>query len=142
MYHHGEGVEQDLSSHGVVPQSCKLRLGKVSIQYWSDVPGGQGVERDDHQATEWFLKAANQGHSGAQFKVGAMFHNGEGVERDCHQALKWYLKAAKQGEPDAQYYVGRMHHLEKEWNRMVIKPWSGTSRLQIKAVWMLVTGLG
>lgn len=54
------------------------------------------------EATNWFLKPANQGHAEDQYLL-AQCH-----EKNGHQteAFKWYLEAAKRGHVDAQYNVG------------------------------------
>ncbi|KAF8947428.1 hypothetical protein BGZ52_007849, partial [Haplosporangium bisporale] len=55
---------------------------------------------------EWYLKAADQGHMGAQFNIGFLYDDGQGVPQDYSQAMKWYLKAADQGDMDAQLNIG------------------------------------
>ena len=49
------------------------------------------------------MKAAARGHAGAQYNLGALYHNGEGVPQDFTMAREWYEKAASQGDADAQY---------------------------------------
>lgn len=56
-----------------------------------------------------FEKAAAQGHSGAQYNLGYMYHNGQGVRQDYRQARQWYEKAAEQGDAQAQYNLGVMY---------------------------------
>ena len=55
---------------------------------------GQGVERDEKEAVNWYSKAAEQDHPPAQLFLGLMYANGQGVERDEKEAVKWYSKAA------------------------------------------------
>jgi TPR repeat protein len=52
------------------------------------------------------MKAALQGHKGAQNNVGFSLARGLGVRQDFKQALFWYLKAAAQGLPESQYLAG------------------------------------
>jgi len=52
------------------------------------------------------LKAAKQGDSDAQFKLGLMFSKGKSVAQDYAEAVKWYKKAAEQGLADAQCILG------------------------------------
>lgn len=54
---------------------------------------------------EW-KPLAEQGDSGAQYRLGRMYDNGSGVEKDEKQAVIWYRKAAEQGNSDAQYNLG------------------------------------
>lgn len=63
---------------------------------------GRGVPADGKLAQEWYLKAAQQGHSQAQANLGLiLFQNG-----DREAALPWIQKAADRGEPRAQYVLG------------------------------------
>lgn len=71
---------------------------------------GEGVTRDYRQAAECYRKAANQGHSAAQFSLGLMCWQGQGVPREEATALVWLRKAAEQGHAGAQYQVGLRRH--------------------------------
>jgi len=51
---------------------------------------------------EWYRKAAEQGHTCAQFSVGEMYEYGKGVDKNNSIAVEWYRKAAKRGHADAQ----------------------------------------
>ena len=62
----------------------------------------QGLERNYAKAAEWFLRAAEQGYTAAQFNLGLLYEEGEGVEQDHEEAIKWYRKAAEAGDIDAQ----------------------------------------
>jgi TPR repeat protein len=65
--------------------------------------------KDYKKALELFLKAANEGHAKAQFKVGRIYDNAEGVPDDDATAIKWFIKSAELGYPDAQVQVGWMY---------------------------------
>ena len=67
---------------------------------------GEGVEKDEVKAFEWYKKAAEQGHISAQYNVGVCYDNGEGVEKDKRKAFGWYERAAEQGHVEAQYNLG------------------------------------
>ena len=54
-------------------------------------------------------KAAEQGHTSAQFNLGSMYDDGRGVVQDYKEAVKWYRKAAEQGDAGAQYNLGVMY---------------------------------
>ncbi|KAG0056820.1 hypothetical protein BGZ89_002002 [Linnemannia elongata] len=68
-----------------------------------------GVPQDYAQATEWYLKAAEQSHPTAQYNMGSMYEEGEGVPQDYSRAMDWYLKAAEQGHLDGLYNIGSMY---------------------------------
>ena len=57
---------------------------------------GEGVEKDQAQAIEWFLKAAAQNHAASQCSLGLCYQYEYGIKKDMRQALKWYDKAARQ----------------------------------------------
>jgi hypothetical protein len=61
------------------------------------------------QAVQWYRKAAEQGHAGAQYSLGRMYDLGWGVAEDNVQAGEWYRKAAEQGHAGAQYNLGIMY---------------------------------
>ena len=71
------------------------------------VPGGKV---DKAKAASWYLKAANQGHSGAQNNLGVLYARGEGVPHSKAMAAGWYEKAAMQGNKYAQYNLGGMYY--------------------------------
>ena len=52
--------------------------------------------KDFQLAHEEFRKAADQGHSGAEYFLGEMYRRGRGVERNRVEAVRWYRKAAEQ----------------------------------------------
>ena len=54
---------------------------------------GEGVEKDESKALEWFRKAAEQGLSGSQMTLGMMYENGQGVDKNEVEARRWYKMA-------------------------------------------------
>jgi TPR repeat protein len=58
---------------------------------------------------DWYHKAAEQGHAGAQFNLGLIYDRGLGVKQDSAQALEWFRKAAGQGNAGAQFNLGVMY---------------------------------
>ena len=67
---------------------------------------GKGVQQDYAKAVEYYTKAANMGHAGAQNNLGVCYKNGEGVKQDYAKAVEWYQKAANQGHARAQNNLG------------------------------------
>jgi TPR repeat protein len=76
--------------------------------------------RDYAQAFGWFRKAADQGQSTAQNRVGLFYDTGSGVPQDPVQAAEWYRKAAEQGDTSAQLNLGVAY----ETGRGVLKDYS------------------
>ena len=65
--------------------------------------------KDASEAALRCRKAAEQGSTAAQAKLGDMYCSGEGVPKDAGEAVRWYRKAAEQGVPRAQYQCGLLY---------------------------------
>ena len=61
---------------------------------------------DVAEAVYWYEKAAEQGHSRAQWLLGACYSQGIGVDKDLGKAESWLLKSAQAGDADGQYTLG------------------------------------
>lgn len=61
------------------------------------------------ESIEWYVKAANLGHSGAQYMLGYLYSYGEGIKHDYIKAIRWYKKAANQGNKYAQFNLGKIY---------------------------------
>ena len=73
--------------------------------------GLEAYEQGDYaSAMKWFLRAAEQGDTNAQYSLGYMNYRGEGTPQDYTEAAKWYRKAAEQGHADAQLNLGVMYY--------------------------------
>lgn len=67
---------------------------------------GCGVREDKEIAAAFFRRAADQGHSNAQYCLGVLYGNGEGINPDEVEAARWLRQAAEQGNVDAQISLG------------------------------------
>jgi uncharacterized protein len=74
----------------------------LAVQYAQ----GDGVQKDQNVAANWFLLAAQGGSAEAQNNLGVCYDRGEGVPQDSHQAAVWYRKAAEQGDETGQFNLG------------------------------------
>lgn len=75
---------------------------------------GAGSHVDHAQASQWYRKAAEQGHCAAQFHLALMYAQGKGVARDETAALLWLRRAAEAGHGGAQYHLGvRLYRASK-----------------------------
>jgi tellurite resistance protein len=72
---------------------------------------GNGVPKDQAEAVQWYLKAAEQGYAIAQSNLGWCYDTGSGVDADETEAVKWHRKAAEQGDDTGQFNLG-IHY---EW---------------------------
>src|SRR5262249_48348698 len=70
-------------------------------------------EKDLKKAVEWFEKAANQGDTLAQLRIGYCYELGQGVEKDPKKAVEWYEKAANQDNASAQAKMGYYYELRQ-----------------------------
>ena len=58
----------------------------------------------DYEATR---RAAEQGHAGAQHRLGLAYGRGEGVPQDYEESVRWFRRAAEQGHANAQDILGQ-----------------------------------
>lgn len=64
---------------------------------------GQGTVKNTPLTNEWYLKAANNGSSIAQFNIGQNYLNGSNrLAKNRVQALNWLKKAANNGHTPAK----------------------------------------
>jgi len=69
--------------------------------------GDAAWDRKDYaEAVKWYLKAAEQGHAGAQNNLAMCYAYGRGVAKDEVKAFEWLQKAAEQGNATAQLNLG------------------------------------
>lgn len=71
--------------------------------------GKDGRPADPEEAFLWYERAAREGNSWAQNRVGWMLRRGDGIERDDEEAVTWFRLAAKQGNTTAMANLG--YHL-------------------------------
>jgi uncharacterized protein len=118
--------------------------GQFALGFIYDV--GFGVPQDFAKSENWYLKAAEQGHAGAQLNLGGKAH----YKRDFVKAIKWYRKAAELGNLDAQFNLGVMYKNGQglpqdyaeavNWYRKAAE--QGSARGQINLGVMYHSGLG
>jgi len=70
---------------------------------------GEGVEKDDVQAAQWYSKSAAQGNSRAQFSLGWIYATGRGLPKNEAEAARWYRLAAQSGDPHAPHFLAKMY---------------------------------
>lgn len=83
---------------------------------WGDV-------RDYERASYWYLQAAEQGHSVAQYNLSLHYEQGKGVEKNIQKALYWLYKAVENNEVSAlrslgdHYRDGLYPYISKDINK-------------------------
>lgn len=65
---------------------------------------------DYAKANKWFLKAARNGHAGAQYMIGNAYLVGRGTNVYEDDAVYWLQKAAMQDHPRAMYLLGDLYY--------------------------------
>jgi hypothetical protein len=71
--------------------------------------GVAALAKDPVQAAEWYRKAADRGHAGAQNNLGLCYETGNGVVQDLSQAVALFRKAADQKQREGQVNLGRCY---------------------------------
>ena len=78
--------------------SVAYQLGRV----WRD---GLGVPPDDDKAEMWFRRAAEDGHSGAQYALAKLLHQ----QGRVNEVVTWYEQSAESGNQFAAYQLGKLY---------------------------------
>ena len=60
------------------------------------------MNQDPVQAVYWYQKAAEQGHTSAQYNLAGCYEEGRGVSRNPERAFSYYRLAAESGDTYAQ----------------------------------------
>jgi len=79
--------------------------GNVDAQYFLGaelLKGSTLFKKDPIKASEWLRQAAEQGHAGAQHKLGIIYRGGMGLPKSESEAIKWFRLAAGWGVLEAQ----------------------------------------
>lgn len=61
---------------------------------------------DYNKSHEYFLKAAEQGHTESQYRVAENYYYGMGTNIDVKEAFRWWEKAAELGHGESLYEAG------------------------------------
>ena len=69
----------------------------------------RALARSLSTATEWWQKAAEQGHTEAQVELATQYFLGRGAPKDWKLAARWYEAAAANGDAAAQYIIGSFY---------------------------------
>ncbi len=72
---------------------------------------GQGIGRDDAEATKWLRRSAEQGFGPAQRDLGLMYYLGRGAAKNSVQAEQWFKRAAGGGDVESAAMLGAMYDL-------------------------------
>ena len=76
-----------------------------------------GHEYENELAGEWYLRAAQEGYTKAQYIVGRRLMLGRGYGQDLVNGQKWLEIAAQNNHPSANYFLARIHKREGDQER-------------------------
>ncbi|CCH45199.1 hypothetical protein BN7_4780 [Wickerhamomyces ciferrii] len=118
----------------VIPQDADLSIhyytqaalggdaeSMLSLCAWYLVGNPPNLEKDEKEAFQWALRAANQGLPKGQFAVGNFFEKGLGIEKDLNTAKQWYEKAALNHDERAQNRLNKLNGVNIQYNNKTIK---------------------
>ncbi|MCJ1380856.1 hypothetical protein MMC17_003965 [Xylographa soralifera] len=80
-------------------------LAMMALCAWYMVGAEPVLEKDENEAYEWALKAAESGLPKAEYAVGYFTEMGIGCRRDPLEANVWYVRAADQGDERAKHRI-------------------------------------
>jgi TPR repeat protein len=67
---------------------------------------GRGVQKSEDEAANWYSKAAEQQHPGAEYQLGMMYLRGRGgLSKDETVGMQWLERAAEHGHEEAKKEV-------------------------------------
>ena len=92
------------------PAIEEAKPGEADYQQGVKYYKGNGVEQNFGKAAQFFLKAAEAGHVGAQYNLGIMNYSGQTGGQDFTNAAKWFERAANNGHAQAQYNLGFLYY--------------------------------
>ena len=108
------------------------------------------LAEDYNRAFPACSRAAEQGDTAAQFRLGWMYDNGAGAPENDREAAKWYRLAAEQGEASAQNNLGWMYangygvpendREAAKWYKLAAE--QGMAQAQFNLGWMYDKGEG
>ena len=66
-------------------------------------------DTNEDKSAYWYLQAAKNGNSDAQWKIGINYKYGLGVKQDFAKAIKWLQQSSKKNNANAQYELGNIY---------------------------------
>ena len=87
-------------------QGFALAQYEIGNDYYA---GHYELEENEEEAIKWFTKAAKQGLTTAQDRLGYLYYNGYSVDQSYSKAFDWYSLSAEQGESESQFMLGNMY---------------------------------
>ncbi|KOH00785.1 Skt5p [Saccharomyces eubayanus] len=101
------GQDTSLSVHYYTQAALKGDpVAMLGLCAWYLLGAEPAFEKDENEAFQWALRAANAGLPKAQFTLGYFYEHGKGCECNLEYAWKWYEKAAEKNDKRAINKLG------------------------------------
>lgn len=84
-------------------------LAQMALCAWYMVGAEPVLEKDEDEAYQWALKAAESGLTKAEYAVGYFSEMGIGCRKDALAANHWYSKAAQHGDERAMHRMAAIN---------------------------------
>lgn len=88
---------------------AQLGVGTIYDIHYHKIDANRDWDATKQLAYSWYLKAAEQGNTEAEWVVASLLETGSGADQDLAQAAIWYRKAAEKGDAEAQYGLGMLY---------------------------------
>lgn len=95
--------------YGQIKDRAMKGDAEAELQMGLQYAEGNGVIKNDKEATRWFEKAALHGQVEAQYRYGLAQLKGYGVVQDYKEAFPWIEQSARRGHPQAQFSLGEIY---------------------------------
>nr|NQU90431.1 SEL1-like repeat protein [Bacteroidota bacterium] len=106
MYRYGYGVQMDFDTAVYWYSKVAEHGNSLAINHLINM---YEESEDIINTLYWHRKAADQGDTWYQCKLGEIYFRGELVKQDYKSAVTWYRKAAEQGDASGQCSLGYMY---------------------------------
>lgn len=107
LYEQGDGVAKDTAEAKRLYNQAAAKGHKLAGERLAIFGSAQSGE--ESVALGWYLPAAKQGDTDAQYNLGYMYETGWGVSTNEKEAVRWYHEAANSGHDQAQLRLGMMY---------------------------------
>lgn len=86
-------------------------VAMLGLCAWYLVGAEPAFDKDENEAFEWALRAANLKYPKAQYTLGYFYEHGKGCEKNAEIAWKWYARAAANNDKRA---INKMNSKSKD----------------------------
>jgi len=90
-----------------VKKAAEAGDAKAQLALAKSFDVGDGIDKDQAKAFEWFLKSAEAGNVDAMVELAERYDEGKGTKRDWEKGQSWWKKAAEGGNAAAQHHYSR-----------------------------------